>query len=252
MTHPDTTPLTPATPAGLVLEYEAPREPKRTLLDLWAPPLLVCVTAAVAAVMYALGRASLLEAISFVTGALCVWLTVRESAWNFPVSLLNVATFAVVFYRVRLFADASLQVVYFVLTAVGWYLWLYGGERRTALRVSRAAPPELAGVIGAGIVLTVGLWQLLRHVGGSASFWDASTTAISLCAQWLLNRKRIENWYFWIAADLIYIPLYAYKGLALTSLLYATFLAMCLAGLSHWRATWRASRLVGAPGPEAA
>ena len=121
MNNPDTTPLTSATPAGLVLEYAtAPLKPRRTALDRWAPPLLVGVTAAVAGLAYALGRASPLEAVGFVTGALCVWLTVRESAWNFPVSLLNVVTLSVVFYRVRLFADAGLQVVYFVLTLVGW------------------------------------------------------------------------------------------------------------------------------------
>jgi nicotinamide mononucleotide transporter len=158
-----------------------------------------------------------------------------------------VATFAVVFFRVRLFADAGLQVVYFGLTFAGWYLWLYGGERRTALKVSRAGGRELATVAATGLLLTVGLWQLLRVVGGSATFWDALTTAISLCAQWLLNRKRLESWYFWIVADLIYIPLYAYKELYLTSVLYATFLAMCLVGVSHWRAAWRvAAREAGA------
>ncbi len=107
--------------------------------------------------------------------------------------------------------------------------------------MTRIALNELAGVVVAGWVTTVGLWLLLRaqHVAGSAPFWDALTTALSLCAQWLLNRKRLENWYVWIAADLIYIPLYAYKGLYLTSVLYATFLLMCLAGLSHWRAAWQ-------------
>ena len=236
----DTLPLTPATPAGLSAQ-DAPGR-MHVLPDRWAAPALAGVTTAVAAVMYAGGRATLLEAVSFVTGALCVWLTARESVWNFPISLLNVATFAVVFYRVQLFADAALQVVYFALTLAGWYLWLYGGERRTALKVSRVGGRELAAVAATGLLLTVGLWQLLRVVGGSATFWDALTTAISLCAQWLLNRKRLESWYFWIAADLIYIPLYAYKGLYLTSVLYATFLAMCVVGLSHWRATWRATQ----------
>src|SRR5437868_3149656 len=77
------------------------------------------------------GLASWLEAISFATGAICVWLTVKESVWNFPISLANVATFFIVFGRAHLFADQGLQVVYFVLTIIGWYMWLYGGERHT-------------------------------------------------------------------------------------------------------------------------
>ena len=76
--------------------------------------------------------------------------------------------------------------------------------------------------------------------GGSASFFDALTTSISLCAQWMLNRKYVESWYAWIAADLIYIPLYAYKELYLTAGLYAVFLVMATMGLFHWRGSWRA------------
>lgn len=197
--------------------------------------LLTLGTALIAGVMYWHGGTTPLEAISFVTGALCVWLTVRESVWNFPISLLNVATFCVVFFSVRLYADAGLQIVFFVLTLTGWYQWLYGGERRTALTVTHASLAERAVVLASGATMTFLLWQLLRFVGGSASFFDALTTSLSLCAQWLLNRKKIESWYFWIAADLIFIPLYAYKGLYLTSALYCVFLCMCMMGLRHWR-----------------
>lgn len=201
---------------------------------------LICLaltlgTGIIAGVMYYHGGATLLEAVSFVTGALCVWLTVRESTWNFPISLINVATFCVVFYSVHLYADAGLQVVFFILTLVGWYQWLYGGAQRTALIVTRASLLELSLVLISGATSTLLLWQLLRHVGGSASFFDALTTSLSLCAQWLLNRKKIETWFFWIAADLIFIPLYAYKGLYLTAALYAVFLCMCVMGLRHWR-----------------
>lgn len=202
-------------------------------------PLLAAGSTAVAATMLLLGKASVLEAVSFVTGALCVWLTVRESAWNFPVGLLNVATFAVVFFRARLFADASLQGVYVVLTIAGWYMWLYGGQRQTALRVSRITLREGLFVGAAGVVMTLVFWRLVTFAAGVSPFFDAITTALSLCAQWLLNRKRLENWFFWIAADLIYIPLYACKSLYLTSILYTVFLAMCIVGVRQWRATWR-------------
>ncbi|HVT79770.1 MAG TPA: nicotinamide riboside transporter PnuC, partial [Phycisphaerae bacterium] len=206
--------------------------------DLIFSILMLCVSA-VAAVMWWQSAASGLEALSFITGAACVWLTVKENAWNFPISLLNVSTFCFVFFQSRLFADASLQVVYFILTLVGWYLWLYGGTHRTALRVARASRHESSLVLLSVAAMTLLFWSTLRYIGGSASFWDALTTAICLGAQWLLNRKRLENWILWIVADCIYVPLYLYKQLYLTSLLYAVFLVMAGIGLAQWRATWR-------------
>lgn len=159
--------------------------------------VLTVAVAAVAAAMVALGRASPLEAVSFVTGAACVWLTVRANVWNFPIGLVNTATFSVVFFDARLFGDAALQLVYFALGLMGWYLWLYGGERRTPLRVVHASSLE-KWAVGVAIVLsTLVLWRTLRYLGGSASFWDAWTTAVSLGAQWLLNRKRLETWHLW-------------------------------------------------------
>src|SRR6187402_95403 len=110
-----------------------------------APMLALTLSASALSALAAVrGVATWFEVISFVTGAVCVWLTVRENVWNFPISLLNVATFSVVFFRSHLFADASLQVVYFLLTLIGWWMWIFGGKDRGPLSVSRATPHELA------------------------------------------------------------------------------------------------------------
>ncbi len=203
---------------------------------------LTIFVAVLAAVMVGLGLASALEAVSFVTGAVCVWLTVRANVWNFPVGLVNTATFSVVFFDARLFGDAALQVAYFILGLMGWYLWLYGGERRTPLRVVHAGALE-KWAVGVGILVgTLILWQTLRYFGGSASFWDAWTTAVSLGAQWLLNRKRLEAWHLWILVDIVYVPLYVSRGLNLTAILYTIFLVMATMGLSHWRTLVREPR----------
>jgi nicotinamide mononucleotide transporter len=192
-----------------------------------------------AASMALLRLATWLEAVSFVTGAVCVWLTVKQNIWNFPLGLINVATFCVVFYKSRLFADAGLQVVYFILGVLGWYLWLRGGRDNTPLKVARASVTERAAAIVFAVLGTMVLWQFLEELGGSASFWDALTTSISLSSQWLLNRKRLESWIGWIIVDAIYIPLYTYKELYLTAILYAVFLAMAGMGWQAWRVSWR-------------
>jgi nicotinamide mononucleotide transporter len=88
----------------------------------------------------------------------------------------------------------------------------------------------------------------LRHVGGAAPLFDALTPSICLSAPYLLNRKYVETWYCWIAADVIYIPLYTYKDLWLTSVLYVVFLGMATIGLLRWVAVYRGSRV---PEPKA-
>jgi nicotinamide mononucleotide transporter len=206
--------------------------------------LLAAAVGVLAIVAGATGAASWLEAASFVTGAACVWLTVKESVWNFPIGLLNVTTFCVVFFQARLYADAGLQVVYFVLGLIGWAMWLRGGVNRSPLKVTRAPLRECLWALLFVALGTLSLWALLTRVGGSASFWDALTTSISLASQWFLNRKRVESWIGWILVDAIYVPLYLYKELYLTALLYAVFLVMAVMGLRAWRDSWRRERLV--------
>jgi nicotinamide mononucleotide transporter len=201
--------------------------------------LLIATVSVLATAMAILRLASWLESASFITGALCVWLTVKQNIWNFPLGLINVSTFCVVFFQSRLFADAGLQVVYFGLGVVGWYLWLHGGANRTPLKVARASAWELSLICVFVAASTLGLWMALDTVGGSASFWDAVTTSISLASQWLLNRKRLESWIGWIIVDVIYVPLYIYKDLYLTALLYGLFLLMAVMGLRAWNAAWR-------------
>lgn len=186
------------------------------------------------------------ELLGFVTGAWCVWLTVRARVSNFPVGLANSAFFLVLFWSVGLYANAGLQVVYLALGVVGWWRWLYGGEARTPLVTEHASRTMLAACAVAAVGATVALVVILDAVNGSAPFWDAATTALSLVAQWLLNEKKVETWYVWAAVDLVYVPLYASQHLYLTSAVYALFLAMCVKGLAEWR---RAVVAVPAPGP---
>jgi len=197
---------------------------------------------AVSAVMMALSWFRLMpldmtEVLGFATGGICVWLTVREHIWNWPIGLANNIFFFVLFFYTRLYADMALQVVYFGLGVYGWWNWLYGGTQHQELTVSRTTRMEWLALLLAIPVGTWGLRELLIWVNGSAPFWDSLTTALSLGAQYLLCRKRIENWFLWIAADVIYIPLYMVKALPLTGILYGVFLVMCILGFRQWMVT---------------
>ena len=174
------------------------------------------------------------ELLGFGTGAVGVWLTVRFDIWNFPIGIANNVFFLVLFWTARLYADASLQIVYLVLGFLGWWEWLHGGEDRSR-RVMGHASPRLVGLLAFLIVpATWGLTAILSAAHDIAPFWDALTTALSLAAQWLLNIKKLQNWYFWIAADVIYVPLYFVKVLYLTGIVYILFLSLCGFGLRAW------------------
>lgn len=181
-----------------------------------------------------------IEVLGFLTGALAVWLTVRQNIVNWPVGIANSAFYLIVFLHARLFADMSLQAIYIGLGLLGWYWWLRGGAGGGVLHPSRTGLRLGLGLTALALAGTAGLAIFLEGVHDAAPFWDALTTVMSLVAQFMLTRKLLENWLVWIAADLIYIGLYLSRGLALTALLYAIFLTMCVAGLVQWRAAPKA------------
>jgi nicotinamide mononucleotide transporter len=190
---------------------------------------------------------SWVEWAGFITGAVCVLLVVREHIANFPVGIANNVFFAVLFVRAGLYADAGLQGVFLLLAVQGWWLWLHGGRDRGPLRVrplDAATRRQVAvGVVAATALLT---WALAGWTDSTVPFWDALTTALSLGAQWLLNRKHTANWYLWITADVLYVALYLAKDLRLTAVLYAGFLGLCVLGVRRWRTVEREQLVLAA------
>lgn len=196
------------------------------------------------------GPFTMADLAGFATGALCVWLVVRQHVANFPIGIANNVFFFILFVDVRLFADAGLQVVYLGLGVVGWYWWLRGGTGRTELPVSRAPRRELLWCAGAFAVGYLVLVEILYLADGAAPIVDAATATASLIAQYLLTRKRLESWFVWIAVDIAYVPLYLHRGLPLTALLYFGFIGLCIQGLRAWRrslAEQEAEVTVGVP-----
>jgi nicotinamide mononucleotide transporter PnuC len=177
---------------------------------------------------------SLIEILGFLTGAVNVWLLARQNIWNWPVGLANNALYVAVFLTAGLYGDAGLQLVYITLGIYGWWTWARPGAR-AELSVTRTPPATWIWLIPAAIAAAIGLAFFLRSFTDSTvPNWDALTTALSLAAIYGQTRKYVESWWIWIAADLIYIPLYVYKHLLLTSGLYFVFLLLCVMGLREW------------------
>lgn len=180
--------------------------------------------------------ATLLEIVSFVLAVLTVWLNIRQLHWAWLFAILSSATYALVFIESRLYGDAGLQLVFIAVSLWGWYQWLYGGAQHHALRVSRLSVRGrwlcvLAWLAGFAVLSAF----LRRYTDTDVPHIDGFLTAGSLVGQFLLSRKKLENWHVWIAVDVLYIGLYVYKQLMLTALLYALFVVMAAIGLRVWR-----------------
>jgi nicotinamide mononucleotide transporter len=181
---------------------------------------------------------TLIESIAVIFGLLCVWLTIRQNIWCWPTGLIQVALYVFIFYRVKLYSDLILHVIYVILQIYGWHHWLRGGGDHGRLTVSRLPP---RGFIGWILVATVGTaiwgWGMATFTDAAVPYWDAFITVASLIAQWLMTRKRLESWWFWISVDVVAIGVYVYKFLLMTSGLYAVFLVMATMGFFAWRRT---------------
>ena len=184
------------------------------------------------------------EVLGFGSGALCVWLVARQHIANWPIGIANNLFFILLFAQAGLYADAGLQIVFITLAVYGWWTWTHGGGPGSGeLPVRRTSRTEWTWLLAAGVVGTAGLTLLLdRSTDSTVPFWDALTTALSLMATYGQCRKRVESWWLWIAADVVYIPLYAYKDLYLTSVLYVGFMTLCVIGLRNWSRDLATSR----------
>jgi nicotinamide mononucleotide transporter len=182
-----------------------------------------------------------LEPVAVATGIISVYLSVKQKIWSWPTALVNVALYFVVFREQRLYADMGLQVIYFVLSLYGWYEWLYGGENRTELKVSRADPRMAITLTAIAVVGVAVLGTLFaRFTDASLPYVDSATATTSLVAQWMMTRKVLENWAVWIAVDVVYIGMFIYKHLYLTSGLYAGFLVLAVMGHLQWLRSFKA------------
>lgn len=183
------------------------------------------------------------EGIGTAAGFVCVWLIVRQNVFTWPLGIINNALFLIVLAQDRLYANVGLQAVFIALGFYGWWKWLYGGENRTELAVSRLRPTQLglyalAWVLGA-VALALLLQQLARFAGlapPSYVYWDSSITMASLIAQWMLTHKKIENWWVWIVAvNLSQIFLFGLKGRYLMAGLQVAYIVLSVQGYAAWR-----------------
>jgi nicotinamide mononucleotide transporter len=185
----------------------------------------------------------------------CVYLLVRKNIWNWPIGIVGVVLFGILFYQLHLYADLFEQWYYFVTGFVGWYAWAHSRKPRDTdedIVVKRnSLKANLFWLIVIGIFTAFFTWVMsnvniwlptLFPEPAALPFLDVLTTVMSLVAQLLMIQKRLENWILWIIVDVIAIGLYWYKGVPFVALLYVVFLVLACMGLRTWFKTYRKER----------
>lgn len=178
-----------------------------------------------------------LEAVATIFGLLCVWLTIKQNILCWPAGLVQVCLYIFIFYDAKLYADMGLHIIYVGLSIYGWMYWKKSKEsgQRVVTHTRNILPwilIMLIATIASGYLLTT-------FTDASVPYLDSFVVIASLIAQWLMARKKLESWFFWIMADIVAIGIYSYKDLYLTSGLYFVFLIMAITGYFTWRKDMR-------------
>ena len=178
-----------------------------------------------------------LEIIAVIFGLLSVWYSKNNNILVFPTGMISTAIFIYLLYKWVLLGDMMINAYYFLMSIYGWFIWTRK-ENNTITPISRVTNNEKK--IGIIIFLSSLVFVYLIYVyfdkwGTITSYVDNITTAIFFVGMWLMAKRKIENWIFWIIADIISIPLYFYKGLTFTSLQYLIFTFIAIAGYYSWK-----------------
>lgn len=183
-----------------------------------------------------------IEIAAFVLGLANVTLLIRRSVWNFPFGIAMVSLYAVIFYDMKLYSDAGLQIFFFVVQLYGWWRWTHGADHGVVSVRTMDARSRIGWAVGTALLIA--LWGTLMHrfTDASLPYWDAAIAMMSVSAQILMTRRLVENWPVWVLVNIISIGVYATKGSWLTMVLYAIFLVLAIIGWIQWHRQSSAQR----------
>ena len=169
-------------------------------------------------------------------GIINVVLVVRRSTWNYPFGIAMVTLYFFVFANARLYSDALLQIFFIVIQLYGWWSWYHATHVDDGVEVRWLEWKERFAWLAA-TVFAIAIWGtgMARLTDAAAPYVDATTAGLSVTAQFLQSLRRIESWLLWICVDLIALGLFTWRGLYVTTGLYALFLLLSIIGLIKWR-----------------
>ncbi len=204
------------------------------------PTLLVSVEEIYRQFIEGIQRTSWLEFIAVVTGIASVWFSKMENIWVYPVGIINTVIYICLSVEGHLYGEASVNLYYTIMSVYGWILWARKDEQReNLLSVKFSSRKEWLSQVVFFCVFYIALYAALSFLkanftSGAIPWADALASATAYTGMWLMARKKVESWYWWIATDIASIPLYFVKGYVFTSFYYGVLLVLAIIGLRAW------------------
>ena len=178
-----------------------------------------------------------LEIIAVFFGFLSVWFSKNNNILVFPTGMINTSIFVYLLLKWSLLGDMIINAYYFIMSIYGWYFWLKG-TNNTVSPISKVSNKDIRIVVllfissAAFVSLVYTFFDKWETI---VSYIDILTTAIFFAAMWLMAKRKVESWIFWIVGNIISVPLYLHKGLAFTSIQYFIFTLIAIAGYIKWK-----------------
>lgn len=179
-----------------------------------------------------------LEAIAFVFGIASVWYAKKENILVYPTGLVATIITVYLLYKVEYFGDMMMNFYYSVMSIYGWWNWSRTKNNKIVVPISRTTFKEkIIGIILVIItmIVTYAVYLYFNNEIKTENYIDIFTSGIFFTAMWYMANKKLENWTLWIFADIITIPLYAYRGLGMLSLQYLIFTILAIQGYLAWK-----------------
>jgi nicotinamide mononucleotide transporter len=179
-----------------------------------------------------------LEVIAVIFGFLSVWYSKQQNILVYPTGIISTLIFVYLLWQWGLLGDMMINAYYFSMSIYGWYIWTRKVDATHFTPVTKMTRKEHIWsviIFVATLLFVFWVYDYFDKWNNWTAYIDTITTAIFFVGMWLMARKKIENWIFWIIGDIISVPLYFYKGLTLTSFQYLLFTIIAIFGYFAWK-----------------
>jgi len=179
-----------------------------------------------------------LEIVAVIFGFLSVWFSKKNNILVFPTGMISTCIFVYLLLKWQLLGDMMINAYYFIMSVFGWYIWTrkVDAEHETPISTTTKKEKQISiAIFLATLVFVFVIYKSFDKWNGWVAYVDTITTATFFVGMWLMAKRKIENWIYWIIGDLISIPLYFYKGFTFTSFQYLGFTVIAIFGYLAWK-----------------
>ncbi len=179
-----------------------------------------------------------LEIVAVIFGFLSVLFSKQNNIWVYPTGMISTSIFVYLLLAWGLLGDMMINAYYFIMSVYGWYIWTrkVDGEHTTPISFTTKKEHKISVIIFiTTIVFVFTVYQIFDKWTSWTAYVDTITTAIFFVGMWLMAKRKIENWLYWIIGDIISVPLYFYKGFTFTSFQYLIFTFIAIFGYLAWK-----------------